>query len=1004
MNRNKKLLTLPTLILAAGIQLTSQAADPGLKITKFAGPDMSPCPATICAAPTGEVYVGVDTQGSLGKEEGHGSIVKLIDTDNDGVADKHTVFAKLDNPRGVISVGKKVYVLHNTFANGKVENQHLSVLVDEDQDGVADGPPKFLVRNIGNPPHLQGRGTDHSTNGIRLAIDGWIYISIGDFGFIDATGTDGSKLSMLGGGVVRVRPDGTGLETFIHGTRNVYDVAIDPFMNVYSRENTNDGVGWWIRFSHYVQSGEYGYPALYTNFAHDMLPALSEHGGGSGTGALYLQEPSWPAPYNNQPLMADWGRRKVIIHEVTPNGATFTDVPKDFLGVGQVSDLDVDGSGRMYVADWQGAGYKGNKSKGLVHRVVPEGWKYVPYTSVAKAKDQELIKLMASASAVARVDAQQEILRRGTTSFLRSLNSLALDKSALLEGRVAAIYTLSQLGGVDSLTILEELSKDEAIREHAIRCMADQKHIAAKANVKLVSKALQDSNPRVQVAAAVALGRMGKLEAANALLEVASPVAQKKKSSKTPGSKVLKLPREFATIDIDVSKFKSLFLVVHPGEKNGKDHAAWLQPTLHTTDGKTIDLTTQKYKVIKEGDGRRKTRLNKSVENKPLLDLTKKEVKGIGTHAFSIIEFELPANAARFTATGRLTEGAKGGGASVTFHVLDSIDEIQPTGKDHSTPRPAGILPHVARQSLVSLNAEEAALKAVKSNNPKLVAAALDTLKWMHSDNVVKGLIQIAKDAKDPAFKQQVTDCLIRLHHKEKDYDGKSWWSTRPDPSGPIYYPTPWSATETISTYLKEYLDSADQATKDQTIAEMQSCKAYIKGLVEPKAKGRQQEKIKDISIENIVLRVSTPKTKGYKRGNPKNGKQYLTKAGCIACHNTEPGQPIKGPDLTNLGSRTKAELVESIITPGTSIAESWVTITTKEGASHMGTLVRQDDLKVVVHDIAGIAKEIDANQVKKIGPGLNTMPYHLCDELTLQEFADLVAYIQSLDLVGKSL
>ena len=33
-----------------------------------------------------------------------------------------------------------------------------------------------------------------------------------------------------------------------------------------------------------------------------------------------------------------------------------------------------------------------------------------------------------------------------------------------------------------------------------------------------------------------------------------------------------------------------------------------------------------------------------------------------------------------------------------------------------------------------------------------------------------------------------------------------------------------------------------------------------------------------------------------------------------------------------------------------------------------------------------------------------NAFPYHLCDELTLQEFADLVAYIQSLDLVGKSL
>ena len=658
----------------------------------------------------------------------------------------------------------------------------------------------------------------------------------------------------------------------------------------------------------------------------------------------------------------------------------------------------------MYVADWQGAGYKGNTTKGLVHRVVPEGWKYVPYTSVSKAKDQELIEKLASASAVARVDAQQEMLRRGPDAFLRSLNSLALDKSALLEGRVAAIYTLSQLGGVKSLPILESLIKDEDIREHAIRCMADQKHIAAKADVKLVAHALKDSNPRVQVAAAVALGRMGKLEAANALLEVAAPVTQKKKVANVPSSKVLKLPRDFAPIDVDVSKFKTLYLVVHPGEKNEKDHAAWLEPTIHTADGNTIDLTTQEYKVIKEGDGRRKTRLNKSVENKPLLDLTNKEVKGIGTHAYSIIQFQLPPKAVRFTATGRLSEGAKGGGASVTFRVLDSVEDIQAGGKDHSTPRPAGILPHVARQSLVSLKAAEACLKALKSNNSKLVAAALDTLKWMHSDKVVEGLMEAAKGTKDSEAKQQIVNCLIRLHHKEKDYDGKSWWGTRPDPTGPIYYPTPWSSTEKIPSFLKENLESVDQPTKDLTLAEMQRNRAYVKGLVEPKAKDRKQERIKDISIENIVLRVSTPKAKGYKRGNPKNGKQFITKAGCIACHNVEPGLPIKGPDLTQLGSRTKAELVESIITPGTSIAESWITVTTKDGASHMGTLIRKDDLKLVVNDIAGISKEIDASQVKKIDPGLNTMPYHLCDELSLQEFADLVAYIQSLDVIGKSL
>jgi hypothetical protein len=42
----------------------------------------------------GEVFVGVDEQGSLGKEPGRGKIVRCIDTDGDGKADKFNDFAK----------------------------------------------------------------------------------------------------------------------------------------------------------------------------------------------------------------------------------------------------------------------------------------------------------------------------------------------------------------------------------------------------------------------------------------------------------------------------------------------------------------------------------------------------------------------------------------------------------------------------------------------------------------------------------------------------------------------------------------------------------------------------------------------------------------------------------------------------------------------------------------------------------------------------------------------
>src|SRR5690606_20449362 len=65
-----------------------------LDIHVFSGPDLTPSPACMAVAATGEVYVGVDMIGSLGKEMGKGSIERLVDCNHDGIMDSHTQFAK----------------------------------------------------------------------------------------------------------------------------------------------------------------------------------------------------------------------------------------------------------------------------------------------------------------------------------------------------------------------------------------------------------------------------------------------------------------------------------------------------------------------------------------------------------------------------------------------------------------------------------------------------------------------------------------------------------------------------------------------------------------------------------------------------------------------------------------------------------------------------------------------------------------------------------------------
>lgn len=494
-----------------------------LEIEGFAGPELTPSPACLAVAPSGEVYVGVDMIGSLGKKPGEGMIVRLVDCNGDGVVDRDTVFAKVNNPRGLLPIGDKLYVLHTKFEDSIAVQEDLVVFEDKDGDGVADGEPKPVVLHMSNPTYLAKRGTDHATNGIRMGIDGWIYIAAGDYGFHDAIGTDGTKLTMLGGGIVRVRPDGSEMEIYTHGTRNIYDVAIDPFMNIYTRDNTNDGGGWNIRFSHQIQSGEYGYPMLFKHFTEEIIPALVDLGGGSGTGSFFMSEPSWPEKYNHVPMMGDWGRSMLYIHRLTPSGASFTQKQEKFIAMPQITDVDVDGSGRMYLSAWAGAGYSGDSTKGFVVRVVPDGWQYKPFPDIKSVSTEELEDLLASESAVGRLAAQRELLSRSDEEAAEAGWAVATNKDLTLAARVAGIFTYAQAAKEGAVENLIKLTGEEKVKEFALRALADRKPFLGDVPTEPFIQALKDTSDRVKVAAIVGLARLGRKEAAPALLQIDVP-------------------------------------------------------------------------------------------------------------------------------------------------------------------------------------------------------------------------------------------------------------------------------------------------------------------------------------------------------------------------------------------------------------------------------------------------------------------------------------------------
>ena len=492
---------------AAGV--ADVQAPAGFQVRMFGTPPDVNYPVCLTTAPTGEVFVGVDPQGSLGKEPNQGKVLRCIDVDGDGVADKINTFAKVDHPRGLIYDAGTLWVLHPPF---------LSVHHDDDGDGVADRN-QTLIKGI-STDEVNRRGADHTTNGIRMGIDGWIYIAVGDFGFTRAEGRDGTALSRRGGGIVRVRPDGSNMEVYCWGLRNILDVSIDPYMNIFTRDNTNDGGGWDIRVSHILQSANYGYPSLYKNFSLEIMPPLGDYGGGSGCGTMYLHDARWPAPYDNALYTCDWGRSEVYRHNLSPTGATFAPHQETFLKLQRPTDIDVDGSGRMYVSSWKNGkfAYSG-PDVGYVAQITPIDFLPKPFPNLATASDEQLLGFLSSKSAVHRLHSQLEILRRGADATRAQLLEEAAANAELpLYGRVAAIFTLKQLLGADSTNRLVKLAGDETVREFALRALTDRADELEAVPVEVFVNALKDNDYRVRAQAAICLGRLGHAEVAGQIL------------------------------------------------------------------------------------------------------------------------------------------------------------------------------------------------------------------------------------------------------------------------------------------------------------------------------------------------------------------------------------------------------------------------------------------------------------------------------------------------------
>jgi putative heme-binding domain-containing protein len=138
-------------------------------------------------------------------------------------------------------------------------------------------------------------------------------------------------------------------------------------------------------------------------------------------------------------------------------------------------------------------------------------------------------------------------------------------------------------------------------------------------------------------------------------------------------------------------------------------------------------------------------------------------------------------------------------------------------------------------------------------------------------------------------------------------------------------------------------------------------------------------------------------------KGDAQRGRQlFLDTKGlaCVKCHAIAAQGGQVGPDLAGIGLRYQREdLMTSILEPSKVIAQGYETIVveTKKGQTLTGVFKGESDDAVNLTDNEGKPHRILKKDIEdRVFSPVSTMPNGLSDGMTLQDFADLIAFLEA--------
>ena len=985
---------------------------------------------------------------NFGKYEQNSERLKqVLDTNNDGKADKSTVFADGFNTAadgiasGVLSRGGNVY-----FAN----IPDLWLLQDKNNDGVAD-ERKSLHYGFGVRVGFLG----HDLHGLIMGPDSKIYFTIGD---------RGSNIKVEGktvgnpdtGCVFRCNPDGSELEVFAYGLRNPQELAFDQYGNLFTGDNNSDG-GDRARIVHLVEGGDSGWrigwqflerpnargawnsekmwhPQNEDQPAYIIPPIANLTDGPSGF--AFNPGTGLPERFRNNFFLVDFHGGKgsgIYNFTLTPKGAGFElGTREKFIWESLPTDVAFGLDGGIYFLDWvQGWGMTG---KGRIYRVfhpntdqqqIIAETKRLLMAGMKERSNRELERLLAHPDMRVRQESQFELINRGDKGA-DVLAKVAKSNNSQL-ARIHAIWGLTQLAratvGDEKSKLSERIAalssdKDVEVRGQVAKAIGDARIDAQTETIRL----LRDESARVRMFAAIAAGKLDDRAFVPSIIRLLADNNDRDPQLRHAGA--------FALAGINDPE--ALAMAARHQSDSVRMGALLALRRLERTDvafflnDKNPKIQLEAARAINDLPISGAMRELAAVADRSDLATLKPEMLRRVLNANYRYGMRDSAKVvANLAANNQLPEQIR----------ADALRELaeweRPPGRDRITGlwRPV-VGPRSERHAIEAI--EPQMVQLIRTGPDRVRVAAANATGALKINSVAGELLSIVKTDGSTSVRLESLRALAAMNHSHlpeavQAASTASEESLRKEslrfasllkPAGAIAQITrvlesgsvgeKQSALGTLGNMKeKEVSDLLDQWV-DRLVAGQVPAELQLDVLEAASKRETPELKAKLQAFESKFTKQDELGTHrlALTGGSIDEGRKIFferAEAQCARCHKIE-GQGSEGgmvgPELTRIGAaKDRTYLLESIVFPNKHIAEGFqsVLVTTKDGTSFAGVVQSESDTELVLNSPEDGIVKVKKADITVRERGLSGMPEGLATLLSRRDLRDLIEYLASL-------